>query len=381
MLTKGYLGGTHRAVPPATTLERITPLLSGFGVTRLADVTRLDLIGIPTYCAIRPAAATVQVSNGKGLAAVDAKVSALMEAIELHHAENPVAPIRNASLAELRAAGLRAVEPASLEGFRRELHLDERCRMEWVDGEDLWSGERVVLPAAAVYHRRRSHFAWSSNGLASGNHVVEATLHALYEVLERHTLSQLVSDGQIAFGDCDVIDLATVAHPGVASLIERVQRAGLQLILLRAPSATPVHTFMAVLCDAQPFGLRVRIDPGYGAHLDPGVAAIRAITEAAQGRLSVIHGSREDVRETTYMDDHQRTLYDFFVELEPDCTFATLESHAGASLAEDHDAVVAATRAAGFGGLHRVELTHPRGAHAIAVVKVFLLGAENHFPV
>lgn len=62
---------------------------------------------------------------------------------------------------------------------------------------------------------------------------------------------------------------------------------------------------MAVLCDPQPFGYSVRVDPGYGAHLDPAVAALRAVLEAAQGRLSVIHGSREDIETSTYADESQ----------------------------------------------------------------------------
>ena len=53
-LRKTYYGGTHRVLPPRDTLAKIEPHLSAIGVTRCADVTDLDRIGIPVFCAIRP---------------------------------------------------------------------------------------------------------------------------------------------------------------------------------------------------------------------------------------------------------------------------------------------------------------------------------------
>jgi ribosomal protein S12 methylthiotransferase accessory factor len=44
---KGYSRGTHRAIPPEATLERVEPRMASFGITRCADVTMLDCIGIP----------------------------------------------------------------------------------------------------------------------------------------------------------------------------------------------------------------------------------------------------------------------------------------------------------------------------------------------
>ena len=49
-----YHFGTSRAAAPRDTLHRIAPLLAPAGITRLADVTGLDWIGLPVYQAIRP---------------------------------------------------------------------------------------------------------------------------------------------------------------------------------------------------------------------------------------------------------------------------------------------------------------------------------------
>ena len=103
-----YFTGTRRCREPARTLELIAPLLGRFGITRLADITGLDFLGVPVAQAVRPGAATVTVSQGKGATRAAAMVSAAMEAIELSCAENAVPPARP----DLSRRGPRAGIPA-----------------------------------------------------------------------------------------------------------------------------------------------------------------------------------------------------------------------------------------------------------------------------
>ena len=91
---KAYRRGTHRTVDPAATLARVRPHLQGMGITRIANVTGLDRIGIPVVMACRPNARSLAVSQGKGLTLEAAKASAVMEAIELHHAERIELPLK-----------------------------------------------------------------------------------------------------------------------------------------------------------------------------------------------------------------------------------------------------------------------------------------------
>ena len=98
LLNKGYTSGAHRLINPAQTLAKIKPHLPAMGITRCANVTGLDRIGIPVYCAIRPNGADLQVSNGKGINHQAAQVSALMEGIEIFHAETPDDNLRRDSL-------------------------------------------------------------------------------------------------------------------------------------------------------------------------------------------------------------------------------------------------------------------------------------------
>src|SRR5256885_17117434 len=84
---KGFVETTHRTCPPEETLERIRPLLPTAGITRIANITGLDRIGIPIIQAMRPNAPTLANSSGKGFTVAAATVSAAMEGIELHFAE------------------------------------------------------------------------------------------------------------------------------------------------------------------------------------------------------------------------------------------------------------------------------------------------------
>src|SRR4051812_8700232 len=85
--TKAHLAGCHRMVAPEQTLSRITPLAQSMGITRVATITGLDVIGIPVVAVTCPNSRSIAVAQGKGLSLAAAKVSGLMEAIENFHAE------------------------------------------------------------------------------------------------------------------------------------------------------------------------------------------------------------------------------------------------------------------------------------------------------
>ena len=79
---KGYTVDTHRTVSTQETMTRVSPFLQQMGITRIANVTGLDTIGIPVVMVTRPNSRSVAVSQGKGLSLTAAKASGVMEAIE-----------------------------------------------------------------------------------------------------------------------------------------------------------------------------------------------------------------------------------------------------------------------------------------------------------
>src|SRR5437879_13761819 len=105
--------GTHRAESLQKTLEHVSRLAPVMGITRVANVTGLDPVGIPVVMVCRPNSRSVAVSQGKGIDLPGARVSGLMEAAELYHAETITLPLRLATYEELRYQH-NVVEPEEL---------------------------------------------------------------------------------------------------------------------------------------------------------------------------------------------------------------------------------------------------------------------------
>ena len=294
---------TDRTCSPEETLARVCPLLAAFGVTRVARHTGLDKVGIPVWCAYTPNARSIVVAQGKGLTDADAKVSAVMEALERAVAGEPTVETLVGTVRDLSASG-RAVDPLPglIAAGREDVGPDEE--MEWAAGVDLISGQQAFVPLEAVRLDRtqRSRFWMSSDGLASGNNIQEAMLHGLLERIERdaHVLWQ-VSGPQNRYRNC--IAPESFEDAALDRLAARIESAELELRLFDITSDTGVPAFLALLA---PNGVTrgqaryIEVTSGCGAHISPVRAAIRAVTEAAQSRLTYISGARDDVHSETF---------------------------------------------------------------------------------
>jgi ribosomal protein S12 methylthiotransferase accessory factor len=291
---KVHFSGAHRVREPAKTWDLVSPLMGDYGITRVADVTGLDVIGIPVWMAVRPLAATLAVSQGKGATDLHAKVSALMEAIELWHAESATPPVVRPATA---AADLDLPYDVLELDQNSGSILSDRTRLDWVSGRGLVSAAPVLVPLDAVSlatEQTPAAPAWhplgitrSSNGLASGNCLAEAALHALYEVIERDALFALAASGPS--GSVAVQPESVTAES--AQLVDRVLSAGAYLEIRLLPSRVGIPCFSCRIWSPE-FPVFAE---GSGAHSSPEVAFSRAVTEAAQSRLTTIAASRDDI--------------------------------------------------------------------------------------
>jgi ribosomal protein S12 methylthiotransferase accessory factor len=292
-----------RSVDPSETLARVEPLMKTAGITRLADITDLDRVGIPVYSAIRPSAegGAISVYNGKGRTKEEAKVSALMEGFERFSAEVRGYNIVRKGVAEFRA-GHNAIDPMDLILTPASAYHLMNQPVGWVKGVDLNAVGETWVPASAVFHPYVSKhdlalFRTSTNGLASGNNLEEAVLHGLCEVIERDAWS--LAEGRRKING-DVI----VPNDGpVKELVDMFGNKGIEIHLKNLTSDIGVPTIAAAADDV------IMQDPalltlGIGTHLDPQVAAVKALLEVAQSRLTQIHGARED----TVKGEHSRKL-------------------------------------------------------------------------
>lgn len=295
-------GRARRAADPEATLRWITPLAGAMGVTRVSNLTGLDVIGLPVAAAVRPNSRSLAVHQGKGLTLTAAKISALMEAAEAFHAEFIDAPLRFGRVDEL---SVPTVDPHRLPLATRDVDPAQE-RILWIEGRDLATGGPRWVPYEVVHADFTAPqppgsglFQATTSGLAAGASPQQAMLHALYEAVERDAVSLWHAAGA-AEGAGRAIDPADVADPPSAALLTRLAQAGVAVGLWDVTSDVGLPT---VVCLVAPPGHRpdgVEPEVGYGCHHEPGVALLRAITEAVQARLTRISGARDDYAPASY---------------------------------------------------------------------------------
>lgn len=296
---------SDRICGPEETWSRIEALLPRFGITRLSRLTGLDRIGIPVWNAVSPNARSIVINQGKGITDIDAKVSAAMEALERAIAGEPLVSARNASRREFRESG-DACLPLDTFVAAGQAFLSEDESLDWLAGYDIVTAGPVWVPREAICLDRTNpapRFWQSSDGLASGNSETEAILHGLLERIERDAdrLWRLLSrERRLA----TAIDPAAFADPVVDDLAGRFRKADLELRLFDITSDLAIPTYAAMLGDT---GLLTKKRPlfhdatiGYGTHPVAARAAIRALTEVAQSRLTYISGARDDLFAETF---------------------------------------------------------------------------------
>jgi ribosomal protein S12 methylthiotransferase accessory factor len=370
---KKYKTDTHRAFSPEETLERIAPKMEIAGITRVADITNLDRIGIPVFSSIRPSAdkGAISVYNGKGATPAEARVSAMMEGIERYSAEVHDRKLLVETFSKLKAETV-AVDPRSL-AIPQE--ADPQMAIPWVTGYDLMRDEEVMVPASGVFHPLPKEypqlFRTNTNGLASGNVLEEAVFHGLSEVIERDawSLVEAVKDtGPLVSGIEDGL---------AAELLEKFARAEVEVRIKDITSDVGIPTIAAASDD-----LRLK-DPalltiGMGTHTSAEVAVLRALTEVAQSRLTQIHGARED---TTTADFRREIGYErtkrlnrhWFVDSRTE-QFSEIRSQDSEDFLDDIRLMLKRLREAGMEQAIVVDLT--REEIGVPVVRVIVPGLE-----
>lgn len=380
-----YIEGTQRVYDEATTLENTKDQIKKIGVTRIADITNLDRLGIPIFSSIRPSAApgAISIYSGKGSTEQRARISAIMESFERCLAERPGL---NANIAGDISA------PALVESY---LNARENCTvldpdalilsqpynpsslLEWVGAYDLLNKEEVFVSANAVFHPYDSPgqcqklFLSNTNGLASGNALEEAILHGLLEVIERDAISTAQFTRDLGK------EIVLTEEDGyLYELARKFKDAGIDLKIWLVPTDTGIPTIIAATDDVKLKDPALLV-MGAGSHLKPEIAVSRAITEAAQSRVVQIQGAREDtdregfIRSVGY--DRMKRLNWFWFEEGEKISLSEVQDLSKKSPAENIDVILEKLQ----GLADRVLVVNlSREEVAVPVVRVIIPGFE-----
>ncbi|HEX7032306.1 MAG TPA: YcaO-like family protein [Nitrososphaera sp.] len=410
---KWTINGTSRIRPAQETLEKVIPISRRIGVTRLADITDMDVLRIPNYSSVMPGTEDyIWVYSGKGPTREHAMASALMESIE-RYSSLPSGGLRKfvrSSYADLSKTHNvlhpdRIVEPTRFE-YRDDMLMD------WLPGYDIANGEEVMVPASVALFRYtppppavNPYAYFHTNGLASGNVMEEAVCHALCEVIERdamslaelrasaipfhilrtvhHSLSsaglkvppipadRFVDDPTI-FPDVDISD---IEFEPVRNLVEKFEQAGISLTIKDITSDIGIPTFNASSVEwvTHDYGY---LAEGHGTHPDARIALLRAITEVSQTRAANIQGARDDLRKIKYGEQNtdDRRAWQFMPSSRK-VKFPEVRTFFNEDILDDIKLILSRLRAVGLTQAIIVDLTNPD--IGIPVVRAIVPGLET----
>lgn len=377
-----YFKGTHRVIAPKRTIEINEDKLKTAGITRIADITDLDRIGLPIYTAIRPTAEEggVSIYGGKGITKDHAKASAMMEGFERYSAERQDSD--ESIISNLNDID-NNIDPKSLNLPKDLERVDiNDWNLEWSIAHDIISENDYYIPTNAVYHpynpkdNAKTLFKSNTNGLASGNILEEAILHGMFEVIERDAWSIF----ELTHKNYSQIDLDSIESDVINEIIEKFESEGIKIKLMDFTADINIPTIAASADDTvtKDAGL---LTLGMGTHLDPEVAILRALTEVAQSRATQINGAREDTvradfaREAGYERMKRINKY-YFKQEDEQISLSDIENKSTHSITEDIEIVKNELMANDIEKILYVDLTRPE--IDVSVVRVIIPEMEMY---
>ena len=374
----------NRVVDPSATVERARPHLGKAGVTRVADVTGLDRVGIPVVMVCRPNSRSVAVSAGKGMCKEAALASGMMEGLECFHAESIGSPVYFGSASELaRDAPVTDWQKLPVYSGRT---VDGAARIPWIRATEIGSNCCSLLPLELVSADFTQPglggfgiFLQSTNGLASGNCHAEAVVHAICELIERDALSYWRRLGAQERART-FVPPEQVTEGDAAGLIERFAAHDFEVAIWNITTELKIPAYHCVIRDkhgAEHHG------SGTGCHPSVSTALTRALTEAAQVRLTYVSGARDDIDRFDYAPEMRRRSFAELsreIELGRACGEAAFDAERGRTsddIDDDLDWLKARLNSVLGFGIYVVDLSKEDiGIPVVKVVIPGLLGPE-----
>ena len=219
------------------------------------------------------------------------------------------------------------------------------------------------------------YFPASTNGLSSGNHRLEATCHAVAEVVERDALS-IWHHTPEGIQSSRRLDLQSVSDKACLECLELISNAGLECGVWDITTDTGIPCYLCLI--HEPSDANNHLGLGSGCHPDRATALRRAITESAQTRLNYISGARDDLSldefSSTGMSSKRTYAQEMLANDECPRNFEDLADKQHAKLQDDLDWMLSQLKGVCVDEVCVVDLT--QAEYDIPVVRVIIPGLE-----
>jgi len=362
-------------------LDKVRPHLGTFGITRVANVTGLDRLGVPVYMVCRPNSKSLAVFQGKGISENAAKISGIMEAVECFHAENLSTPILKDSFNHL-SLGTR-MNLARLSRLKDRIFYEDNA-MQWIHGHDLISGHEKMVPHQSVHMDCTVHnaepqiFISDTTGLAAGDTMIHAVNHGLYENIERDALA-LWSLTKLDKKFIKKIKLRDIKDDFILSFLDRCDDADTAVAAWDITTDIGIPSFVCKIMARDYVGNGVRPAFGSGTHISPLVALQKAVTEAAQSRITFIAGARDDQYAYHYQSQLSLDTYNRWhrevVEQKEHRDLTDIQDHSYSIPDGDQAYILDSLALQGLDEVVAVDLSKPE--FGISVAKTLIPGLEG----
>ena len=317
-------------------------------------------------------------ASGKGVTRDQALASAVMESLERYSAEMRDSDEVVYGTYEQACDVMMTVDPKDLILPIPILDRYMNDTIAWTEGWEMFRGCPIWVPACAVYYPYYPDgdlqlFRFHTNGIASGNTLEEAILHALFEDIERDAWS-ICEYMDMTKGDVIVDDDDSVP----AQLIAKFADQGIEIHLKDLTSDIGIPTIGAAADDVRTKDPEM-LTIGVGTHLNPEIAAIRAITEVAQSRATHKHGAKinaqlQKVTQDMGYERIKEVNRMWFGESRRKIRLSEIPDRSTPYVLDDIEVVLGSLMNAGFESVIAVDLTRPE--LNVPVVRMIVPGLE-----
>lgn len=222
-------------------------------------------------------------------------------------------------IATQKELGERALNLKTIVGFsdvqrdaQKKLQFNDETPFGWLQAESIVSGKKVMCPAqllSAKYrntHKDEPMLRWIvTTGLATGQSAEEAIAKGMLEVIERDAF-MIKYLNHISPPRIDHHSLSEQDET-IAEIVRRVEKCGLEIHFLMAPTDFPVHVINAAIVDHSGDGPAFTI--GASAHTDLKTALLHATDEALRIRHMVYKTHTDDVGPVEKLGLTERVQY------------------------------------------------------------------------